>query len=184
MTAGGADDPGYEIVAVGGDSADNGPVAIGGRRPLPGVGSSVAYDDATQQIHVLGRALAPEAPQAADADGWTVYVIEPHANAVYADARLPAGIEPAAWALDVESDYPAEDREQLLVFGADGRTAVDRDRLARLRVADARGHRRRPDGGVPLPARPDPVRAPARRGPRRRRSRCSMACSSSSRGSA
>ena len=126
VTAGGADDPGYEIVAVGGKSADNGPVTVGGRRPLPGVGSSVAYDDATQQIHVLGRAFEPDGAAnaaAGDAGGWTVYVIEPHANAVYADARLPAGFEPAAWALDVESDYPAEDREQLLVFGADGQTA-------------------------------------------------------------
>ena len=29
---------------------------------------------------------------------WTVYVIEPHANAVFADARLPDGFEPVAWA--------------------------------------------------------------------------------------
>jgi len=126
VTAGGPDDPGYEIVAVGGKSADNGPVTVGGRRPLPGVGSSVVYNDATQQIHVLGQAFEPDGAASGaggDAGGWTVYVIEPHANAVYADARLPAGLEPAAWALDVESDYPAEDREQLLVFGADGRTA-------------------------------------------------------------
>jgi C-terminal four TMM region of protein-O-mannosyltransferase/Dolichyl-phosphate-mannose-protein mannosyltransferase len=124
VTAGGTDDPGYEIVAIGGDSADNGPVRVGGRRPLPGVGSSLVYDDATQQIHVLGRAPATEGAAGDDADGWTVYVIEPHANAVYADARLPAGFEPAAWALDVESDYPAEDRQELLVFGADGQTAT------------------------------------------------------------
>ena len=57
-------------------------------------------------------------------DGWTVYVVEPHANAVYADARLPADLEPVGWALDVESQYPAEDREELLVFGAGGQTAT------------------------------------------------------------
>ena len=128
VTAGGADDPGYELVAVGGDSAKNGPVKVGGRHPLPGEGSRVVYNDATQQIHVLGRAFAPEGASGADADGWTVYVIEPHgnpgANAVFADALLPADLEPAAWALDAEADYPAEDRQELHVFGTDGQMAT------------------------------------------------------------
>jgi len=129
VTSGPAEDPGYEIIAVAGDSAANGPVRVGSRHPLPAAGTRVAYDAATQQIHILGRAFTPDGAAtttgaAADDDGgWTVYVIEPHANAVYADARLPAGLEPAAWALDVESDHPAEDRQQLLVFGADGRSA-------------------------------------------------------------
>ena len=128
VTAGGADDPGYEVVAVGGDSAKNGPVKVGGRHPLPGEGSRVVYNDATQQIHVLGRAFAPEGAIGGEADGWTVYVIEPHgnpaANAVFADALLPADLEPAAWALDVEADYPAEDRQELHVFGTDGQMAT------------------------------------------------------------
>ena len=128
VTAGGADDPGYELVAVGGDSAKNGPVKVGGRHPLPGEGSRVVYNDATQQIHVLGRAFAPDGAAGGDADGWTVYVIEPHgnpaANAVFADALLPADLEPAAWALDAEADYPAEDRQELHVFGTDGQMAT------------------------------------------------------------
>jgi hypothetical protein len=66
-------------------------------------------------VHVLGRTP--------DRSAWTVYVIEPHGNAVYADAPLPAGMQPAAWAMDVEQDYQTDDREQLLVFGGDGATA-------------------------------------------------------------
>ena len=124
VTSGSVDDPAYEIVAVGGDSAKNGPVKVGGRHPLPAPGTRVAYDEASQQVHVLGAAFEPAgSPDTADGGGWTVYVIEPHANAVYADARLPAGMEPVAWALDVEADHPAEDRQQLLVFGAEGQTA-------------------------------------------------------------
>ncbi|MGP1675521.1 MAG: phospholipid carrier-dependent glycosyltransferase, partial [Candidatus Limnocylindrales bacterium] len=105
----------YAVIQVGGDEAAAGPIDKG-RHPLPGLGSRIAYDDASQQVHVLGRPPAAE-------DGWTVYVIEPHANAVYADAALPTGMEPAAWAMDVESQYMTDDREQLLVFGADGLTA-------------------------------------------------------------
>ena len=37
---------------------------------------------------------------------------------------LPADLEPAAWALDAEADYPAEDRQELHVFGADGQMAT------------------------------------------------------------
>ncbi|HUP53897.1 MAG TPA: phospholipid carrier-dependent glycosyltransferase [Methylomirabilota bacterium] len=130
VTSGPPGDSAFEIVAVGGDSAKNGPVATGGRHRLPGAGTRVAYDDATQQVHILGRAYAPEGSSGPGADRWTVYVVEPHANqgglggAVYADALLPDGMEPAAWALDVESQYPADDREELLVFGAAGQTAT------------------------------------------------------------
>ena len=124
VSSGPPDEPGYEIVAVAGDAAKNGPVTIGGRHPLPAPSTRVAYDDATQQIHVLGHAYAPDGAAGATSDRWTVYVVEPHANAVYADALLPEGLEPAAWALDVESQYPAEDREELLVFGEAGQTAT------------------------------------------------------------
>jgi hypothetical protein len=124
VSSGPPDDPGYEIVAVGGDAAKNGPVAIGLRHPLPAPTTRVAYDDATQQIHILGHAYAPPGASSPATDRWTVYVVEPHANAVYADALLPDGLEPAAWALDVESQYPADDREELLVFGAGGQTAT------------------------------------------------------------
>jgi hypothetical protein len=124
-TSGTAADPAYQVVAVAGDAAKSGPKLLG-THPLPGLGSRVVYDDATQQVHILGRAYGPG--RAGDGD-WTVYVVEPHGSsesrgsAVYADARLPAGLVPTGWALDVESQYPANDREQLLVFGSAGQVA-------------------------------------------------------------
>jgi hypothetical protein len=112
-------DPAYEVLTIGGDSAADGPRSLG-RHPLPGPGTSVAYDEASQMVHVLGR--TPTARD--DGAGWTVYVIEPHANAVFADAVLPATMEPSAWVMDADDQYPSEDRQQLLVFGDDGQTAA------------------------------------------------------------
>ena len=119
VTNGPRDAPEYTVIAVGGDSAKDGPKNLGSH-PLPGPGTRVAYDDATQQVHVLGRVSNGTG---SDADPWTVYVIEPHANAVYADAALPAGMSPAGWVMDVESQYVTDDRQELLVLGADGAIA-------------------------------------------------------------
>jgi hypothetical protein len=100
------------VIVVGGDEAKDGP-RFQRTLPLPGPGSRVAYDDASQMVHVLGAAP--------DGGGSTIYVIETHANAVFADARLP--IEPTAWAVDVAKPYPSADRQQILVFGSDGTAA-------------------------------------------------------------
>ncbi|MEW5990073.1 MAG: phospholipid carrier-dependent glycosyltransferase [Chloroflexota bacterium] len=82
---------------------------------LPGSDAGwVGYDLATQMVHVLGTTPEDEAP--------TVYVIEPHANAVYADATLP--FPPAALLLDENERYPSSDRQQLLAFEADGTVAT------------------------------------------------------------
>ena len=125
-TSGTASDPSYVVIGVGGDAAKNGPVDQG-LHPLPGLGSLVAYDAASQQVHILG--LAPNAAAATDtADGgaWTVYVVEPHGNAVFSDARLPDGFVPSAWGADFNPDYPSEDRQQLLVFDGSGASvAID-----------------------------------------------------------
>jgi 4-amino-4-deoxy-L-arabinose transferase-like glycosyltransferase len=115
VTTGTDDAPAYEIIQVSGDEAANGPLDKGSN-PLPGPATRVAYDAATQEVHILG--------QRPDGNGWTVYVVEPHANAVYADAALPPAMEPAGWAMDVEPDYQTDDREQLLVFGSEGQTAA------------------------------------------------------------
>ena len=73
-------------------------------------------------VHILG--LAPGVTSAAGP--WTVYVVEPHGNAVYADARLPDGFVPAAWGADFNPMYPSEDRQQLLLFdGAGASAAID-----------------------------------------------------------
>lgn len=82
--------------------------------PTPGSVSRVFWDQATLMVHALGRT--------ADGTADTIYVIEPHANDVYADARLP--FAPSAWALDVADKYPTADREQILAVAADGRTAA------------------------------------------------------------
>ena len=81
---------------------------------LPGADAGwVAYDLATQMVHVLGSRPDTGEP--------TVYVIEPHSRAVYADAALP--FSPTALVLDVNQRYPSSDREQLLAFSAAGSIA-------------------------------------------------------------
>ena len=63
---------------------------------MPGDVRRVLFDEPTGMVHVLGTAP--------DGSGDTIYVVEPHANAVYADARLPFAA--AAWALDADGDAP------------------------------------------------------------------------------
>ena len=119
VTAGDPSDPVYAVIAISGDSAKDGPAELGDH-PLPGPGTRVVYDASSQQVHVLGHVPGSTG---SDADPWTVYVIEPHGNAVYADARLPAEFTPVAWAADIEPTYPADDPQQLLVFDGAGTTA-------------------------------------------------------------
>ena len=116
-TGGDAAKPIYEVISVGGDAARSTPVDQGSN-PLPGLGTSIIYDEASQQVHILGLA-----PGATAAGPWTVYVVEPHGNAVYADARLPDGFVPSAMGADFNPDYPSSDRQQLLVFDRDGASA-------------------------------------------------------------
>ena len=124
VTSGGPDKPSYDVIAVAGDAAKNGPTDQGpglGLQPLPGPGTWIAYDEASQMVHILGLA-----PGATAAGPWTVYVVEPHGNAVFADARLPDGFVPTAWGADFNPDYPSEDRQQLLLFdGAGASAAID-----------------------------------------------------------
>ncbi len=81
---------------------------------LPGSTAGwVGYDLATQMVHVLGSRPGTGEP--------TVYVVEPHSRAVYADAALP--FSPSALVMDANQRYPASDREQLLAFSASGSMA-------------------------------------------------------------
>jgi hypothetical protein len=121
VTTGSVEDPTYHVLKVTGDDAANGPVDKGSH-PLPGLGSRVAYDEATQQVHILG--LAQPSDASGSGERWTAYVIEPHANAVYADAVLPDGFEPVDWAMDVEPEYQSDDREELLVLDGSGTVAT------------------------------------------------------------
>ncbi len=115
-TAGEASEPTYAVVAIAGNSAKDGP-ADRGSHPLPGPGTRVVYDASSQQVHVLGQVPGSDG---SPTDPWTVYVIEPHGNAVYADARLPDAFVPVAWAADIEPMYPSDDPQRLLVFSGDG----------------------------------------------------------------
>ena len=130
-----------------------------GRHPLPGPATRIVYDDATQMVHLLGQVPGSTG---ADGDPWTVYVVEPHGNAVYADARLPADFTPAAWAADIAPDYPSADRQELLVFSGSGSSAsieIGSHAFAwRLPGVIAGALDRR----APVPAGPDPVPSPAR----------------------
>ena len=80
---------------------------------MPGVVERIAFNDATQLVHVLGRT--------ADGAASTVYVVEPRGNSVFADAAIP--FTPTTWAMDTAAAYPSDDRQQLLLFAADGSSA-------------------------------------------------------------
>ncbi len=81
---------------------------------MPNEIRDVTWDEPTNLVHALGRTQDGEAD--------TVYVVEPHANAVFADARLPFAAQ--AWALDAQPSRPAADRQEILVFAGDGRLAA------------------------------------------------------------
>ena len=93
----------------------------------------VAFNPASQLVHVLGR--TPDGTAA------TVYVVEPRGNAVFADAVLP--VRPGRPGRSTRPPaYPSADRQQLLVFAADGAgAAVDIGQHAFAWRAPGRGRR-------------------------------------------
>ncbi len=88
-------DPEVSVIAVSGDQAKTGPGQISTIQ-LPGAGSRIVYDAATVMVEVLGTTP--------DGSGATVYVIEPHGKAVFADHRLP--FTPVAMVLDHNETTP------------------------------------------------------------------------------
>ena len=106
VTSGTEQEPTFSVVSIGGEGDG---VTLESTNFLPGPATRIAYNEATRMVHVLGRTP--------DGAGWTVYVVEPHANAVYADVRLP--FEPSALAFDIDPQRPSSDRQQLLAFAAD-----------------------------------------------------------------
>jgi Gpi18-like mannosyltransferase len=89
--------------------SDSAPMA-GETVPMPNTVTQVYWNPATTMIHALGVTQDGSAP--------TIYVVEPRGNSVYADARLDA--QPVAVALDVQPQRPAQDRDNLLAFTANG----------------------------------------------------------------
>jgi C-terminal four TMM region of protein-O-mannosyltransferase/Dolichyl-phosphate-mannose-protein mannosyltransferase len=86
---------------------------------LPGATAGRAYYDlTTEMVHVEGSVPTTDGSAGAD----TIYVIEPHGGAVYADA--PLSFVPTVMVLDQNQAYPSTDREQLLAFDAGGGVAA------------------------------------------------------------
>ena len=100
-------------IDVTGDAAKDGPHLRTDPIRMPGAVDRIVYDPATELIHVLG--VTPDGRTS------TVYVVEPHANVVFADHKLP--FAPSAWALDTSPDYPSSDRNAVLAFSPDGTAA-------------------------------------------------------------
>ena len=106
-----------------------------GLNPLPGLG--LAASPTTRPAR--WSTSSGSRPDATAAGGpWTVYVVEPHGNAVFADARLPDGFVPAAWGADFNPTTRPRTASSSSLFAGDGRVGRDRHRLARLRLALAR----------------------------------------------
>ena len=100
------------VTSVRGFKLQSGGPASRGTIRMPGVSSTVLWNEPANLVHVLGRT----------ADGRsTVYVIEPHGDSLFADAALP--FEPVAVVLDTQPERPGDDRTQLIAIAADGRTA-------------------------------------------------------------
>jgi hypothetical protein len=95
-------------------ATDSGEPSLDATIPMPGPVSRAIFNPATELLHVLGT--TPDGTSA------TIYVVEPRGRSVFADA--PLSLTPLAWALDAEGQFPADDREQLLVLAADGTTAA------------------------------------------------------------
>ena len=91
----------------------DGQPVLGAPVPMPGPVTNVTWDASSDMIHALGTAPDGHTP--------TIYVVEPHGNAVYANANLP--FTPVAWAMDQQPNNPSADRQQLLTFSASGTVA-------------------------------------------------------------
>jgi len=105
-------EPRVAVIAASGDQAKDGP-SVTGTFPLPGAGTRIIYDGTSELVEVLGATP--------DGTGTTVYVVEPHGRAVFADHRLP--FLPSAWVLDHNGDYPATSHGAILAFDSSGKAA-------------------------------------------------------------
>ncbi len=99
---------GKDLVTI--DMPTDGTPMASGTVPMPNMVTDVYWNPATTEIHALGVSQDGSSP--------TIYIVEPRGNSVYADARLSA--TPVAVALDVQPLRPAEDRDDLLAFSANG----------------------------------------------------------------
>jgi predicted membrane-bound dolichyl-phosphate-mannose-protein mannosyltransferase len=87
-------------------------VALRGTMTMPGAVGALVWNEPANLVHALG--LAPDGAPA-------VYVVDPHGESVFADARLP--FSPVATVADTQPERPGDDRNQLLALSADGHAA-------------------------------------------------------------
>ena len=146
-----------DVVRLPSDPSTGSVATIDTTLTAPGPVEQVAFDPSTTFVHVLGRTPDGASP--------TVYVIEPHGNAFFADAKLP--FDGVALAVDAEPLYPSQDRQQLLVLSADGGNCQRRHRRQPVRLALPRGAAGGADGRAALCPCPAAVPAALRRRPGR-----------------
>jgi hypothetical protein len=122
VTSGTADEPKVTVIDTGSTSGSE-KATTKESISLPGPGTWVGYNSATQEVHVLGRQPSQgSGPFDRSGDGWTVYSIETHANAVFADAPLP--FAPIAMTMDTNDLYQSSDREEVLAVDSAGSVAA------------------------------------------------------------
>ncbi len=101
------------IARLATDQTAGAPAYVEATINMPGEVQKVTFDPSTEFVQVLGRT--------GDGTASTIYEIESHGNAVFADAHLP--FTPAAWVTDAQPQYPSQDRQTILALSADGGAA-------------------------------------------------------------
>ncbi len=102
------------ITTSGKDVADGPVFSQTNTTQMPSAVTRVLYDESAQMVEVLGTVPGTGEP--------TVYVVEPHGNAVFADHKL--GFAPTALVMDHNVDYPTSSRGQILAFSPAGQVAA------------------------------------------------------------
>ena len=110
---GGAPELGW--ITTTGDTTANGPAfdPTGNVLQMPGPITRILFDGSAQMVEALGKTAGGEP---------TVYVVEPHGNAVFADHKL--GFTPTALVMDHNEAYPSSSRGQILAFSSQGDVAA------------------------------------------------------------
>jgi 4-amino-4-deoxy-L-arabinose transferase-like glycosyltransferase len=116
MTAADGTTPQLGWITTSGNDANNGPVfdPASDALQMPGPITKVLFDGSAQMVEALG--VTPDSGQP------TVYVVEPHGNAVFADHKL--GFTPSALVMDHNELYPSSSRGQILAFSNQGDVAA------------------------------------------------------------
>ncbi len=102
-------------ITTSGSDANNGPAYDPTRDTLqmPGPTTKVLFDGSAQMVEALGKT--------ATTGETTVYVVEPHGNAVFADHQV--GFAPSALVMDHNELYPSSSQGEILAFSSQGDVA-------------------------------------------------------------